>query len=142
RDAALIYNKLSKLELISPTNYSYSALANQRLNNLTTAFEIFEKGIKAYPEDNSLKSLYIQVCAAQHNYTRYSEFMQQLLGSGDDSVISLVNFYKNLNGETLLYLLINFKYIEKNCVPTDSEILKQHFLVDLARNRVSLQTAK
>lgn len=143
RSAKLIWGRLSKLEPTNPTNCSYSALANQRLSDFISAFEIFEKGIKAYPEDNFLRSLYVQACAMQHNYRRYSEFMRQLPGSDYDSAISLVDFYKTIiKSEARLIFLINFKAIEKDCLPTDFELLKQHFLMELAENRVSLQTAK
>lgn len=143
QEVKIIYKRLTKLKLINATNYVYSALATQRLGEVSQAYSIFEEGIKAFPEDNFLLECYIQVCACFYDYSRYSGFIDQLGGSYIHSKISVTDMYKiSINSGDLLSFLMHFPGIEKDSDSVQLTSLKQFFLETLAKKSVTFHLAR
>ncbi|KTD51964.1 hypothetical protein Lqui_0808 [Legionella quinlivanii] len=140
--AEKIYQRLSRLERTNLTNYTLSALATLRLKNAEGACEIFEQGMRIYPEDNWLRIYYLQTCA-HHNYVqRYFRFMQ-LISGAELTNTSAADFYKEvINAGIPLSFLINYHTIKQACTPDEFKSLQQYFISHISKNHFDFQTAK
>ncbi|RAP37452.1 hypothetical protein B1207_04570 [Legionella quinlivanii] len=142
-DANKIYQRLSKLRRVNPTNYAFSALGIFRLNKVTTAYEIMEKGIMTFPKDESIRLYYLHVCSSRNDYARYAEFITKQPGADQGSEITLSDFYKKaISSGEMIGFIVNFSEIKRHCDAVDFALLKEFFLVALSQKPISLQNAK
>ncbi|RAP37454.1 hypothetical protein B1207_04580 [Legionella quinlivanii] len=141
--AEKIYRKLSRLKQTTLTNYTLSALATLRLNDVTTACGILEKGITIYPEDHWLRLYYLQTCAIHNHFQRYFAFMKKTSGEEITSSILVSEFYRKvIDFGMYISFLINYRDIKEVCSPEDFKKLQQYFITELAQKPIDFQTAK
>lgn len=70
------YNKLWRKSLNKPEKFLYSALSAYRRNNVEDAIGTLEVGLTEHPGAEKLLENYLQICCAQEQFARITEFIK------------------------------------------------------------------
>lgn len=130
--AKSLYRRLAARELGSVEDYYYSALAQQRLENIDKFYDVLELGLKRYPNATLLFSLYIEVCTERYEFESYSRLVEQFSDGVGSEVLTAIDFYKLAirNGAPISFV-VNFKDIELKCSTSEFSLLKNEFFLSL-----------
>lgn len=113
----------------TPLDAFFAALAAFRLFDTSLSLQILEDAQRKFSSDAELQRLYLQLCASQADYERFSRFKKSL-GLGDDNGISSITaFYskaaRNMAAESFV---LNYKVIQSACAPREFEAVTAAFL--------------
>lgn len=107
----------------------FAAAAAFRLSDTSLALEILEDAQRKFYPDADLQGLYLELCAIQADYERYSKFMESLDLRGDNGASSIADFYIVMaKNKALELLVLNYNVVQNACAPREFEAVTAAFL--------------
>ncbi|MEF3365388.1 hypothetical protein V3H18_02450 [Methylocystis sp. 9N] len=107
----------------------FAAAAALRLSGVSVALEILEDAQRKFSPHVEVQRLYLQLCANQADYERYSRFTKSLGLEDDKTANSIADFYSvAARNKATGSFVLKYKVVQRMCAPREFEAVKAAFL--------------
>jgi predicted O-linked N-acetylglucosamine transferase (SPINDLY family) len=117
-EAREIYQSLMTRPRENMWDAYFAGASALRLSDIAACLTILEEGLRKYTEAVELRRFYLQICAHNIKYERYSAFISSIQGNSCPEIQSISEFYiKAMRRDPLIAeaVILNYKDIQLMC---------------------------